>query len=72
MIINPDSREVTLICMDCKKSTTLQLTDEQIKRWREGELIQNVMPELTEDERELLISGICGKCFDSLFDNLSL
>lgn len=72
MIINPDSKEVTLICMDCKESTTLQLTNEQIKRWKEGELIQNVIPELTEDQRELLISGICGKCFDYLFEHLSI
>jgi hypothetical protein len=35
--------------------------------WCEGKLIQKAMPELTKDERELLISGTCGPCFDRLF-----
>jgi hypothetical protein len=32
-----------------------------------GELIQRAMPDVSEDERELLISGVCGQCFDELF-----
>lgn len=30
--------------------------------------VQDVFPDLSVDDRELLISGICGKCFDSMFD----
>ena len=30
-------------------------------------LIQNAMPNLSADDRELLISGICGPCFDKMF-----
>lgn len=41
-----------------------------IERINNGEHIQNVMPYLSVDERELLISGICGKCFDEIiFDD---
>ena len=32
-------------------------TNNQLRRWRAGELIQNVMPHLTSEEREFLISG---------------
>ena len=35
--------------------------------WQEGELIQVALPTLTADERELLISGTCGTCFDRMF-----
>lgn len=35
----------------------LDITKEQLDRWQSGELIQNVMPHLTPDEREFLISG---------------
>ena len=35
--------------------------------WENGELIQNAMPYLTADEREVLISGICGPCFGGLY-----
>jgi len=33
--------------------------------WKRGELIQNVFPEI--EDREIMISGICGECFDKLF-----
>ena len=36
-------------------------------RWQNGSLIQDAMPYLSADERELLISGTCGTCFDKMF-----
>lgn len=30
--------------------------------------IQDIFPEHSADDRELILSGICGKCFDSLFE----
>lgn len=61
---------VTVIkkCMSCKKDHSLQMTRAQYDRWQAGEHIQDVAPMLTADERELLISGICGKCFDKMFE----
>lgn len=38
----------------------------RIYRWKAGALIQTVFPELDADARELMISGICGVCFDAL------
>lgn len=37
---------------------TMNLTDRNI---------QDIFPELSADERELIISGICGTCFDRTF-----
>ena len=36
----------------------IDVSDKQITLWMEGALIQNVMPNLTPEEREFLISGI--------------
>tara|TARA_R100001369_G_scaffold4012_1_gene12039 strand:- start:905 stop:1126 length:222 start_codon:yes stop_codon:yes gene_type:complete len=36
----------------------IDVTEKQITLWMEGELIQNVMPNLTPVEREFLISGM--------------
>jgi len=36
----------------------LDITQEQIDRWQNGELIQNAMPQLSRDECEFLISGL--------------
>ena len=41
-----------------KTSMDLNTTPEQIERWLNGELIQNVMPKLSSIEREFLISGM--------------
>ena len=36
----------------------LNVTQAQIDDWQGGELIQNVMPHLSDEEREFLISGM--------------
>jgi hypothetical protein len=41
-----------------KSEMDLNVTEKQITLWMEGELIQNVMPNLTPAEREVLISGM--------------
>jgi len=47
----------------------LDVTDEQLERWNQGELIQNVMPHLSVDEREFLISGITPEYWDYLMED---
>jgi hypothetical protein len=37
---------------------SLDITEEQIHSWHNGELIQNAMPNLTADEREFIMTGI--------------
>ena len=55
-------------CFKCKSVTHITVDANDYKRVTiDGELIQNAMGYLSEDERELLISGICGKCFDEIF-----
>lgn len=36
----------------------IDVSHEQLARWRKGELIQNAMPHLTDDEREFIMTGI--------------
>lgn len=36
----------------------LPVTNEQLAEWLNGSLIQNVMPHLTADQREFLMTGI--------------
>lgn len=54
-------------CIRCGKLYQFEVPNEGYKRWLEGELIQKALPMLTPDQRELMISGICGKCFDKMF-----
>ena len=45
----------------------LDVTEEQIRRWRSGALIQDVMPHLSPDDREFLISGCTPEEFAAAF-----
>lgn len=36
----------------------LPVTAEQISRWQNGELVQNVFPHLSPDQREFLMTGV--------------
>ena len=35
----------------------MNITNEELKRWRNGELIQSVWPQLSADDREFLMTG---------------
>lgn len=45
----------------------LDITKDQMRRWFQGEHIQVVMPELTADEREFMISGLLPGQYDEMF-----
>lgn len=57
----------TVPCMVCQRSEHVHLEKHKFDLWQTGEMIQTVFPELTEDERELLISGTHSECWDSMF-----
>ena len=54
-------------CNKCKDQVEMAVNEDDYTSWENGELIQNAMPYLTADEREVLISGICGPCFGGLY-----
>ena len=58
---------VAVPCRLCDTVHDLTVNVEGFVNWQAGELIQEALPELSCDERELLISGTCVTCFDKLF-----
>lgn len=47
----------------------IELDLDDYMRWFNGEeLIQNALPELTDDEREFLMTGLTGEDWDSIFE----
>ena len=55
-------------CMSCGIITVIKVKEDDYYEWEGGELIQRAFPYLSADERELLISQICGPCFDLNFE----
>jgi hypothetical protein len=63
-----DMAAVSGNCPKCGEAWILEgIPFEGYERWLSGELIQRALPDLTINERELLISGLCSKCWDQLF-----
>ena len=58
-------------CIGCGKSHTVEVSEEGYFKWKAGAFVQDAFPELTPDEREMLISGTCKPCWEELFKNSS-
>lgn len=54
-----------------ERSLDLAVTQEQLNRWNNGELIQKVFPHLSVDEREFLMTGIIGEEWNELTEELA-
>jgi hypothetical protein len=57
-------------CIVCSEISTIVVTAEQWYKWKSGTFIQDAFPHLSANERELLQSGICGKCFDKIYPEI--
>ena len=58
---------ISRTCRSCGESISLMVNGQDVVDWQGGKYIQDAMPYLSADERELLISGTCGPCFDKMF-----
>lgn len=54
-------------CTECKIIKQILVDPNGYHKWINGTLIQRALPDLSKENRELLISGFCGSCFDKLF-----
>ena len=61
--------EITRTSQLTGQTSTMELpvTTEQISRWKEGELIQVVMPHLSASQREFIQTGITPEEWDKFF-----
>jgi hypothetical protein len=67
MTMSGRTQTIEFLCRECHKQYGVQVRPQDVERWKQGELIQNALPYLTDAERELFLSGICGPCFDRMF-----
>lgn len=54
-------------CVMCNKSAEVKVPLHGFTLWQSGELIQKAMPQLSADDRELLITGTHSDCWERLF-----
>jgi len=65
-----NNKEVTIItaCPFCGHANEVAVNEDDYWDWQDGILAQDAFPYLSPDEREMLISGICPKCWAKTFE----
>jgi hypothetical protein len=59
--------DIKVECWKCSNEHIISVELSDLVGWQNGELIQDALHYLTDDERELLMSATCGECWDILF-----
>ena len=59
--------KIQKVCPKCGKLQVIEVNDSQYNDWMAGKNIQIAFPDLTADQREILMSGICTECWDKIF-----
>ena len=67
MAVKPPMKTFEVVCVRCGETVFIKAYVSDLIDWKEGKLIQDALPYLDSDEREILISKTCGDCFDELF-----
>lgn len=58
---------MTRACPMCSEPSYLDVDEDGLLRWEGGHYIQDAFPELTAEQRELLMTGFHPKCWDEVF-----
>ena len=59
---------LTKTCNMCHTQHEIWVEDDDYKAWENGKMCQDAFPYLDAGQREILISGTCGRCFDLVFE----
>jgi hypothetical protein len=62
------SEQITIArkCPTCPTVQTVVVDDAAYQRWQAGAYIQDAFPLLTANQREILMTGMCPKCWDGM------
>lgn len=58
----------SLPCPHCNTTVTLEITGEQLWQYNNNFSIQDVLHNIEVPVRERFMTGICGDCWDKLFN----
>ena len=50
-----------------QRTKEIDVTEEQLQQWQNGALIQRVMPHLSDDDKEFIMTGITQEEWDTIF-----
>lgn len=59
--------KVKCVCPLCRKVNYVDVDEDAYNNYINGELIQRAFPDMDCSTRELLVSGMCPDCWDTIF-----
>jgi len=65
--LTPTICRITKICTVKKEPYSVDVVEREYEIWRNGAVIQRVMPQLDANQREFIISGLTPAEFDALY-----
>lgn len=73
-MVKVNYKEVTVVtrCPFCGHGNFVEVNENDYDDWSDGLNMQIAFPYLSAGEREMLVSGICGKCWVGFFGDDSL
>ena len=65
-----DMMEIDRTCPWCWKKNTIHVPKDKYHRWINGDLVQNCFADLSAEDREILMTGFCPKCWEAMFKDI--
>ncbi len=59
---------ISVKCPFCSSSKVLHLSATALREWQAGKLVQEAFANLSADDRERLITGVCPECWEKTFN----
>ncbi len=62
-----DTKTFQIKCIGCKQTKEIVVPLAEYRAWQSGKLIQEAMPNVSANDRELIISRTCPECWAKIF-----
>lgn len=59
--------QIDNICFHCGQENKILVETDKLEKWRNGAYIQDAFPDLSADDRELIMTGTHPECWEEMF-----
>jgi len=59
--------ELVVKCIACDEDQKIMAKENDVLDWMGGKLIQDALPYLSKEQREIMISHTCPECWNNMF-----
>lgn len=60
-------KNISTKCPSCEREYLVYVDEKEYATWKGGALIQDAMPDLSMNDRELLMTGTCNACWHEMW-----